>query len=90
MVEWLKDSRSDNRILIVYSEAERRRILDQYFPDEKDRDEYCNRILSFSDSLTRLRGRSRKVVGFDNLDIILQNIVSPNQLGPVTITGTEI
>lgn len=89
MVEWLRDSRSDNRVLITHSEVERRRILDQYFTDE-ERPNWENRVLTFSNSLTKLHGRHQQVIGFDNLDLILAGIVSPNQLGPVTVTETEI
>jgi hypothetical protein len=88
MVEWLKAG--ENHVMVTFSEDERRRILSQFFPDDEDRAKYVNRILSFHNSVTQLQGRSQKVIGFDNLDIIMRSIVSPNQLGPSTITDTEL
>jgi hypothetical protein len=88
MVEWLK--KSHNYVLLVMNEQERARILTQHFTEE-ERPDYENSVITISMQLnSRSRGMSQRVIGIDNLDIILQNLVSPNQLGPVTVTGIEL
>lgn len=85
MVAWLKGG--DNRVLMVFNEPERRRILGAYF-SEDERGQMADRIIT--PSKLPLRGMAQKVIGIDNLDIILRNMVSPNQLGPVTISDIEL
>jgi hypothetical protein len=87
MIEWLKESKS--RVLWVMSQREKDRILLTYF-DDVDKEEFNDYNRRIIVSPADLRGQHQKVVGVDNLDLILRNMVGPNLIGPCTITSGEL
>lgn len=81
MVAWLKAD-LENRVLIVHSEAERRRILDKYGLED--------RVLSANNAEieSNIRGLlgylNRPEVGVDNIDLVLNAIFGNVTIGSIT------
>ena len=84
MVEWLKQT--DDNVLFVMNESERRRILEQFFT-EQERPSYEGRIVTANGS-TRLKGRRNTVVGIDNLELVLQELLG-HYVEIATVTKEE-
>lgn len=76
MVAWLKAD-LENRVLIVHSEAERRRILDQYGLE--------GRVLVASESNIRglLGLANRPEIGVDDIDLVLRAVFGNVTIGSI-------
>ena len=80
MVQWLK--KTPGAVLLVINNAERSRILEQFFTEE-ERMTYADKI--HTPGVYNNRGQHRRVIGIDNLDLVLSAMFGvPVEVASVT------